>query len=47
MSNLWTHIQTIHKGKTFPCQHCEYKATKKQHLKRHTLSKHEGKIAMQ
>ena len=39
-SGLYHHNQSIHEGITFDCFHCDYKVTKKQHLKRHTEKQH-------
>ena len=39
-SGLYHHNQTIHEGITFECFNCDYKASKKSHLKRHTEKRH-------
>ena len=35
-------VKSKSEGIKFPCSQCDYKATKKSHLVRHTKSKHEG-----
>ena len=38
---LIIHIQSIHEGKKFACNHCDYQATHLTNLKTHIKSKHE------
>ena len=40
--SLSRHIRSIHKGVKYPCNRCEYQATRQYSLKRHIQSKHEG-----
>ena len=35
-------MKSVHKGDTFPCLHCNYKATRKDKLNFHIKSVHEG-----
>ena len=42
LTNLNTHIDTVHKGKRYPCSSCDYESTQKGHLKEHVMSKHDG-----
>ena len=41
--NVKKHILAIHKGITFPCKMCPYKATHQSNLRKHVLSIHEHK----
>ena len=43
-SKLSTHKQVVHKGEgiKYPCSYCDFQATTKGNLKRHTQSVHEG-----
>ena len=41
--DLNEHIQRVHEGIRYPCDLCDYQATKRGHLKTHKESKHEGK----
>ena len=38
---LHYHDQSVHKGIRYPCDKCDYKATKTSHLKRHVKDIHE------
>ena len=44
MGSLKRHIQSIHEGKSFQCQHCDQKYTERGSLKTHIQSIHKGKI---
>jgi len=39
-TNMRTHYNSVHRGIVFPCDHCDYKATQKGHLKAHIQSLH-------
>ena len=39
---LQQHVKSVHKGVTFPCEDCEYKATQKSNLQTHIKSTHKG-----
>ena len=39
-TSLRRHVESIHLGIKYPCEHCSYKATNKGHLKRHFKSFH-------
>ena len=40
--HLQRHIKSVHECQTFPCPHCEHKATWKRLLRTHIISVHEG-----
>ena len=42
VSNLLTHLKSIHKGVKYPCDQCDFKGTDKSSLLRHLNSKHKG-----
>ena len=42
-SKSTTHLQSVHMGKKYPCEKCEYKATRKSNLTTHHQSVHMGK----
>ena len=37
---LKVHVESIHKGVTYPCSQCEFDATTANYLRRHVKSKH-------
>ena len=39
-----TNIESVHEGVIYPCDQCEFKATKKANLLTHFKSKHKGVI---
>ena len=38
--SLKTHIQAVHEGIKFPCDLCDFKFTRKDHLNTHKVNKH-------
>ena len=44
MSHLKRHIESVHGGKTFQCEHCDYEVREKGRLNKHIKSIHEVKI---
>ena len=41
-AGLYRHKKAVHEGVTYSCNHCHYTATRKEHLKHHIKSKHDG-----
>ena len=39
---LWTHKQSVHKGRKYGCNHCDFQSSLKGNLKKHIMSQHEG-----
>ena len=39
-NSLKNHVETVHDGIRYPCDHCNYEATQKQNLERHKRNAH-------